>query len=949
MGPANVPTAATRNDSMKAHDTRSVAPQTSASNERAAQPDSRAAAAQPGSLQAFVDGSPRMVAQRLMLQSVFGSAFQYQADEPSCHASDAPVQGMAAGPPRAAPSESSMAATDEKGIPGALRTGLESLSGVDLSDVRVHRNSSQPAQMKALAYAQGNDIHLGPGQERHLPHEAWHVVQQRQGRVRETARLAGNRPVNDDPTLETEADVFGARAASESHAGSSRSGGLNRSASASTDSKPVIQGLFTPAVKLKFADAQKEASAPKSKIDAYTIKTLNLPENDRPNTQFGKDQKSHTVSWTLLVGAYRAAVGKPLATFVADYLVKDWKALRAQHDERPSSKLKGYLERYSESKLTEARSEERTDMEWQSYVQRSVADYFIAMQLAPFSTHGVPEPLADGYIADTAGTHGEPGANKYLSEMESGVLPASSDGVLKYASKYVDTSRWHKSGIRSVKGVVLIFHKWEKSLERRFPKLWTAYSSELREHSDEHEIPVDLRAGWGATLKRWMDLARSEKFDQIQPTSGPISTIDVVAQDPADGETFMPQVMLERPGADAGAEGITGSECIIDQLNVPDDRPATKYGPGEQASHTVAWTLFRRAIERGAAGKTLREFVEHVLLTKWQMLAAQMWGDLLARNLIIDGRKATRDKNNQLNQDRLGELFNRIDPSIVAIQAISLDKKATILEWAATLQTLVRDYCEVMQSSPLATHRIGKPDGNGESDANRWLDELEDASTVSFQDSWQTKFVSEVEKSFSPSKFASSHPAAYAVYNKLKPKVSDKANATRMLADGVVLSDSDKLIVGQFLVPHMAAKYLDAQWSDAVYTPQDKAMICYEWERSLAEAYPEMWEVYGANIKAYSDALEISPSKRALVIKLPDGDKVKRVHRSMAIEMADIRAAPEAYGDRVYEFWTRESEADDNRSAEEKKKAQTSGHKHKRGDDDDEQDQPSQKFQVLDE
>ncbi|MEM7041075.1 MAG: DUF4157 domain-containing protein [Bacteroidota bacterium] len=37
---------------------------------------------------------------------------------------------------------------------------------------------------QAHAYDQGTDIHIGPGQEKHLPHEAWHVVQQKQGRVR---------------------------------------------------------------------------------------------------------------------------------------------------------------------------------------------------------------------------------------------------------------------------------------------------------------------------------------------------------------------------------------------------------------------------------------------------------------------------------------------------------------------------------------------------------------------------------------------------------------------------------------------------------------------------------------------------------------------------------------------------------------------------------------------
>ena len=69
------------------------------------------------------------------------------------------------------------------GLPDNLKSGVESLSGYSMDDVKVHYNSSQPAQMQAHAFAQGNQIHLGPGQERHLPHEAWHVVQQKQGRV----------------------------------------------------------------------------------------------------------------------------------------------------------------------------------------------------------------------------------------------------------------------------------------------------------------------------------------------------------------------------------------------------------------------------------------------------------------------------------------------------------------------------------------------------------------------------------------------------------------------------------------------------------------------------------------------------------------------------------------------------------------------------------------------
>ncbi len=98
------------------------------------------------------------------------------------------------------------------GLPDNLKSGVENLSGYSMDDVKVHYNSSQPAQLNALAYAQGSDIHVAPGQEKHLAHEAWHVVQQKQGRVKPTMQLKESVPVNDDVSLESEADVMGAKA-----------------------------------------------------------------------------------------------------------------------------------------------------------------------------------------------------------------------------------------------------------------------------------------------------------------------------------------------------------------------------------------------------------------------------------------------------------------------------------------------------------------------------------------------------------------------------------------------------------------------------------------------------------------------------------------------------------------------------------------------------------------
>jgi|GEM_PF-5907724 len=124
------------------------------------------------------------------------------------------------------------------GLPDQLKSGIENLSGHSMDDVKVHYNSSQPAQLNAHAYAQGTDIHIASGQEKHLPHEAWHVVQQKQGRVKPTMQLKGKVNVNDDEGLEKEADVMGAKALSETKVLQSRS------VENITIHNPPVQGVF---------------------------------------------------------------------------------------------------------------------------------------------------------------------------------------------------------------------------------------------------------------------------------------------------------------------------------------------------------------------------------------------------------------------------------------------------------------------------------------------------------------------------------------------------------------------------------------------------------------------------------------------------------------------------------------------------------------------------------
>ena len=134
--------------------------------------DNRAVAVAQRQALAAIDSSPRQVAQR--------------------------QQAAAAAPPR-----------NTTGLPDNLKAGVENLSGYSLDDVQVHYNSVKPAQLQAHAYAQGTDIHVAPGQEQHLPHEAWHVVQQKQGRVKAIVQMKQGLFINNENKLEQEADYMG--------------------------------------------------------------------------------------------------------------------------------------------------------------------------------------------------------------------------------------------------------------------------------------------------------------------------------------------------------------------------------------------------------------------------------------------------------------------------------------------------------------------------------------------------------------------------------------------------------------------------------------------------------------------------------------------------------------------------------------------------------------------
>ena len=108
-----------------------------------------------------------------------------------------------------------------KPLPDAVRGQMEAALGADFSAVRVHVGP-QAERIGAVAFTTGNDLYFAPGRyqpdtiqgKQLLGHELAHVVQQRQGRVRNP--VGAGVAVVQDRALEAEADRLGMRAATTS-------------------------------------------------------------------------------------------------------------------------------------------------------------------------------------------------------------------------------------------------------------------------------------------------------------------------------------------------------------------------------------------------------------------------------------------------------------------------------------------------------------------------------------------------------------------------------------------------------------------------------------------------------------------------------------------------------------------------------------------------------------
>ena len=187
-------------------------------------------------------------------------------------------------------------------LPDDLRAKMESSFGTEFSAVRVHEGGAAPA-VGARAFAQGTDLHFAPGEyqpqstagQTLIGHELAHVVQQSQGRVSATAQTKPDDGaairVNEDASLEREADEQGARAARGEPVGGHTGGATG------AGSPAPIQRATGPIQMTKYSSPTEAAIA--AAMSAAGITDFGPYEWDDTNAKARMFKLKSGVAWTI--------------------------------------------------------------------------------------------------------------------------------------------------------------------------------------------------------------------------------------------------------------------------------------------------------------------------------------------------------------------------------------------------------------------------------------------------------------------------------------------------------------------------------------------------------------------------------------------------------------------------------------------------------------------------
>lgn len=676
-----------------------------------------------------------------------------------------------------------------------------------------------------------------------------------------------------------------------------------------TQSSDVIQGAFE--YTNSFHLARTDGNVTKLTANDLRVGDLKLPKAARPPTQFGNKQMAHSISWTLLKQSYERVSDMFLPEFLTKYLAVDWADLAKQkpyimkEDDESTvhpayDEFDQYLQKYPAEWFESLLTEQKTPMEWSELIQQVVTDYFVAYNRAPLATHaGFSQKAGDsksGIQETRPSGHGEPAANKALSQLEqvfvnalstcsnqegfgkqldkknTTIRESLSEYIKIYGHKYWDPGTDKVNGIADEKQLGLLQEEYRKMFRRAYP-IMSQYIAE-----DVDKIFADTKpSGTGVPLFRkeiifdYVNTCAThaddieEETDEVEMKDGenkessskmvveeeklPISfdsvgeTEEAAEEDDQDSvevsqDKFQARVGLKE-SLTSKAERLSADQIKVSELKLSDDRPPTKYHIIGQKSHTVSWTLFLTALRNSSADQKVDDFLKK-MLAKWQFLSDQDWEGMMSMNQI----SAT-------------DLPKRKREGVTA--RVKKVNRANI-ERLQEIHSLIQPNLFNVQAA-VSGLKMGE---------------------LTWQ-TWLQKMISDYVVVYQSSPYASNKDG--------KPDGKGEPHANKVLRDPDNYSKDAVLKASEV--------HKDVNWKMTALVNQEieekyktMAMIYYKWESCLQEAYPDVWTLYEADIRKISNEIKV-PAKSFdkdlgvdLAIKM---EKIRKTYQEVKPKADEVR------------------------------------------------------------
>ncbi|MFA0963567.1 DUF4157 domain-containing protein [Roseivirga sp. BDSF3-8] len=665
---------------------------------------------------------------------------------------------------------------NKTGLPDQLKSGIENLSGYSMDDVKVHYNSSRPAQLQAHAYAQGTDIHMAPGQEQHLPHEAWHVVQQKQGRVQPTKQLKGKTAVNDDAGLEHEADVMGARAMQFKLTGGSPLAPV-------AVATPVVQRVLS---RFELGDAGTEDNT-------LNVKVWDMIVAGRTPSPYSNTMGAHSTAWIAHIDAVRRHVVGYHLDDACRYLI----ALGDEHLGSELLHLSTLLEESHRNKLgtAEERLRNKKDELEAFAIEANITDkqavitgmreyvdaYLTFVNYMPTSTlqqgdpRGHGEGEAHGYVntfeyglslvddsdltrADLA--NATPNTQdhtiltqnlKVIEENYNDVVKAQGD-VATRGEDNTKRKLWEKVWAMFAQETPAVFSAYQVKRNDVVPEIWAltlrsflktikkAYPYTARHIGINDEANLRHQLGLyaaenNAYVPQQYALPQNRVDHVIDLVAGRTPFALVHSMVDAFPEEALPNELENEaePAVSAmglsdfvkGGTGFMSTLLLDEQGNVGgiefNGRTPSPFGSRGMGAHSTAWIAYLDAVRNSLKGRSLL----------WASLELGKMSSEAMRSPVYEAFRKTVDEK---HAHYLSEAFNLLNTYVSTCINLPADPTGKV----AFIENFIYAYLNFMNHLPLATVLTGSvPDGRGEGRHRKVLTDFEDAHVLQGRDESQ--------------------------------------------------------------------------------------------------------------------------------------------------------------------------------------------------------------------